>query len=318
MLIKALHAVLLLEFEVLLPEGVDAVNHALHELHLGVAETVLVRDVVGVASLAAGLSPGAPGLHLELLAPLLEGAHAAVALLGPAGQVNVHGGTHAGAQVGGAGVDVAELGGDLEVLAGLGLHRVTDGLDAAGQALEHTLDVTALLHGDDPELVLLVDPHEEGLLGVVEDAAALGPVALHAGHLQVGVARHEEEVVVHKLLAHLLVHAGEVTGELLAGTLEEGLDAYALLLGDAGGETESLDAAANADADRVDRDLWVDVAGDLGGVHVGDVLEVGGEAVVLRDEGVEHVGKVDVAVLIAGVDSAVLVVELDSAGDGLG
>ena len=56
----------------------------------------------------------------------------------------------------------------------------------------------------------------------------------------------------------------------------------------------------------MDRDLWVDVAGDLGGVHVGDVLEVGGEAVVLRDEGVEHVGKVDVAVLIAGVDSAVL------------
>ena len=40
---------LLLEFEILLPECVDAVNHALHELHLGVAETVLVRDVVGVA-----------------------------------------------------------------------------------------------------------------------------------------------------------------------------------------------------------------------------------------------------------------------------
>ena len=48
-------------------------------------------------------------------------------------------GAHAGAQVGGARVDVSKLGGDLEVLAGLGLHRVTDGLDAAGQALEHTL-----------------------------------------------------------------------------------------------------------------------------------------------------------------------------------
>ena len=34
-------------------------------------------------------------------------------------------------------------------------------------------------------------------------------------HLQVGVARHEEEVVVHKLLAHLLVHAGE--GVVVAG-----------------------------------------------------------------------------------------------------
>ena len=40
---------LLLELEVLLPESVDSVNHDLDKLHLGVAETVLVRDVIGVA-----------------------------------------------------------------------------------------------------------------------------------------------------------------------------------------------------------------------------------------------------------------------------
>ena len=68
-------------------------------------------------------------------------------------------------------------------------------------------DVTALLHGDDPELVLLVDPDEEGLGVVVEDAAALGPVALHAGGDEVLVARDEQEVVVDELQPHLLVHA---------------------------------------------------------------------------------------------------------------
>ena len=35
------------EFLVLLHEGVDAVDHLLVELHLGVAEPVLVGDVVG-------------------------------------------------------------------------------------------------------------------------------------------------------------------------------------------------------------------------------------------------------------------------------
>ena len=40
---------LLLEFLVLLPQGVDSVNHGLNELHLGVAETMLVGDVVCVA-----------------------------------------------------------------------------------------------------------------------------------------------------------------------------------------------------------------------------------------------------------------------------
>ena len=37
------------EVPVLLHEGVDAVNHLLDELHLGVSEPVLVRDVVGDA-----------------------------------------------------------------------------------------------------------------------------------------------------------------------------------------------------------------------------------------------------------------------------
>jgi hypothetical protein len=77
------------------------------------------------------------------------------------------------------------------------------------------LDISSLLHGDDPELILLVDPDEEGLLGVVEDTSALGPVALHAGNGQVAVTGHKQEVVVHKLLADLLVHAGQ--GIVVAG-----------------------------------------------------------------------------------------------------
>ncbi len=121
----------------------------------------------------------------------------------------MHGGPHAGAQVGGARVDVAELGAEHEVLAALGLDGVAHGLDAPGEPLKDSLDVTALLHGDDAELVLLIDPDEEGLGLVVEDAPALGPVTLHAGHLQVRVSRHEEEVVIDQLLADLLVHAGQ-------------------------------------------------------------------------------------------------------------
>ena len=42
-----------------------------------------------------------------------------------------------GAEVGGARVDVAKLGRDLEVLAGLGLHGVAHSLDTASQAVEH-------------------------------------------------------------------------------------------------------------------------------------------------------------------------------------
>ena len=42
-----LKAVLLLELLVLLDEGVDPIDHALDQLHLGVAQAVLVGYVVG-------------------------------------------------------------------------------------------------------------------------------------------------------------------------------------------------------------------------------------------------------------------------------
>ena len=61
----------------------------------------------------------------------------------------------------------------------------------------------------------------------------------------------------------------------------------------------------------------VDVTDDLVGVHVGGVGEFRLEAVVLQDDGLEDVLEVLVGVGIAGVDAAVLVVEVDGASDGL-
>merc|ERR1711872_701220 len=74
----------------------------------------------------------------------------------------MHASTHAGAQVGGAGVDVAVLGVQHEVPTRLLLYRIADSLDASGQAVENAFHITTRLHGDDPQLVLLVDPSEEG------------------------------------------------------------------------------------------------------------------------------------------------------------
>jgi len=322
LLFMFLHAVLLLPLEVLLPEGVDTVNHDLDELNLGVSKTMLVGDVVGVASLSAGLSPGSTGLDGELLA---SGLQLVNSLLGPSGKVDVHGGAHASSKIGGAGVDVAVLLIQTEVLANLSLDAVADSLDSSGETTEDSLDIATLLHGDDAELILLVDPDKEGLGSVVEDATAFGPVALHASDLQVGVTRHEEEMVIDELLAGGLVHAGEgvvvaseVAGQFGEGVLHEGLNVDTLLLGDSGGKTKALDGASNADPARVNGNIGLDVAGDFAGVHVGGVLEVSTEAMVFADERVEDFSKVDVGVLVTSIDAAVLVVELNGASNGLG
>merc|ERR1719373_766745 len=41
-----LHSVLLLQFKILLPEGVDTINHGLDKLNLRVSKTVLVGNVI--------------------------------------------------------------------------------------------------------------------------------------------------------------------------------------------------------------------------------------------------------------------------------
>jgi len=88
---KYLHAVLLLPLEILLVQGVDTVNHDLDQLNLGVSQTVLVGDVISATSLATGLASGTSGLDSQLLASSLQLVNR---LLGPAGEVNVNGGTH--------------------------------------------------------------------------------------------------------------------------------------------------------------------------------------------------------------------------------
>jgi len=317
-----LHAVLLLELQVLLVQGVDTVNHGLDKLDLGVSQSVLVGNVVGVSGLAARFSTGSTGLDSQLLAP---GPELVNTLLGPAGKVNVDGGPHASTQVGGAGVDVAELLRQLEVLARLSLDTVLDSLDATGQPLEDTLDITTLLHGDDTSLILLIDPDQEGLSLVVEDATALGPVTLHTSNLQVGVTRHEEEVVVDELLADGLIHTSQgvvvtsqISFQLGESVLHEGLNINTLLLGDAGGKTESLDGTADTDSAGVDGDFGVNVGGDFGGIHVRGVFEVSTKTMVFADEGIEDILEVNVGVFITSIDTTMLVVELNSASDSLG
>jgi len=313
---------LLLEGEVLIVQSVDSVNHGLDELNLGVTKTMFVGDVISDASLTTRFTAGTTGLESELFAPLLQSGET---LLGPSGEVNVDRGAHTGAQVGGARVEVSIDRVEHEFASRFGLDRLSDSIDTAGKTVEDTLDITALLHGDDTELILLIDPDEEGLGRVVEDTTTLGPFTLHTSGDKVLVAGDEEEMVVDELLTVGLSHSlqgevfsSEVELQLSEGGLHELFDVLTLLAGDSGGETESIDGAADADPGGLDGSLLVDVANNLGRVHVGLVAEAILQSVVFQDEGVENVVEIGVRVGVAGVDAAVLVVELDGASNGLG
>ncbi len=61
------------------------------------------------------------------------------------------------------------------------MSKFDNGLNVCGssrKSVENSVDISALLHGDDTKLILLINPDEEGLLLVVEDTSAVGPVAV--------------------------------------------------------------------------------------------------------------------------------------------
>merc|ERR1712001_163594 len=259
---------------------------------------MLVGNVISVASLSTRFTTGSTGLYAQFFASLLESWET---FLGPSGEVNVDGCSHASSKIGWARVNITELLGQLEVLAGFSLDEVLYSLNTSGQSFKNTLDITSLLHGNDCELILFIDPDKECFGFVVEDSTAFWPVTLHTSYLQVRISRHEEEVIIDQLLSDLLVHAsqwvvvtGKITRELGESSLHELFNSNTLFLGDSRGESESLDGSSDTNSDRVYWDIRANVSLDFVNAHVGNVFEASWETVVFADEWVKDLSKVDV------------------------
>jgi len=310
-----------LQFLVFLPELVDSVNHLLDKLDLRISQSVLVRDVISVTSLTTRFSTSTTRLEMKLLTSFLELLHT---VLGPSWEVNMHGSSHASTKIGWAGMDVTVFGVETEVLSRLLFDGVTNSLDASGESLKDTLDISTLLHGNDSELIFFIDPDEESLGSIVEDASALRPVSLHTSNSQVSVSRHKEEVIINKLLSDLLVHSSQgivlsskVSSEGSSGTLHQFLNTQTLLLCNSRRQTKSINGTSNTNPGRVNRNISSNISLDLGGIHVRGVSGVSRDSVVLLNDGIKDRSKVLVGVPVSSIDSTMLVVELNSTSNGL-
>ena len=116
-----------------------------------------------------------------------------------------------------------------------------DSLSSATESLEDLADISSRLHRNDTEFIFFIDPDEEGLIRVVEDSTALGPVAVQTASIKEPITLFEEEVVFDKLLLCSLIHsfksiesASQVTGKIIASCHDMLHDLVALIIGDTG------------------------------------------------------------------------------------
>lgn len=100
----------------------------------------------------------------------------------------------------------------------------------ASSNVHYLSKIATHLHGDDPEVIFLIAPDEEGLLVVVVDATASWPETASVGSLKETIAFLEEEVVVDELLLDFLAHAREWVERALELAFKTGQGAGDLVL----------------------------------------------------------------------------------------
>jgi len=287
-----------------LDEESDTVADELEELDLGVADTVSVGDVVGAVAGGGVDTTGTTLLETEKVEDLVQ----LLLVLSHGGELDVDTGAETSSQVGWAGQDVAEMLVPHVRVTAL-LHEGLDLGQALAETTEDTLDVTALLHGDDAEMILLVDPDQEGLGVVVPDTTGIGPVTGHAGAGE--ERRHglvEEEVIGDQLILLGVGHLGKRVVLTLELTLEAGegidgdlLDGAALTTSAVGRKGDSLDGAAGSHTGRENVLLVEDTSLKVVGVQVGLVLGILAVSVVTTvNDGVEKISENFVGLLITG------------------
>jgi len=184
-------------------EEVDAIDEHVDELDLGEAESIGVGDIKDTADGLAVYATGASLLESHLVQDLLESA-----VGGNVWDLDVDAASYTGTEVGWASEHVSEVLVPHEIVA-VGLDGRLEFVQTVTESGEHFLHVTVLLHGDDSNVVFLVDPDEKVLGGIVPDTAGVGPVAGHTGAGEKGRDRLvEEKVVVDELVllgvGHLL------------------------------------------------------------------------------------------------------------------
>ena len=81
-------------------------------------------------------------------------------------------------------------------------------LSSSAESLEDACDVSTWLHRNDTKLILLVNPHQESLIFVMEDTSTSWPVSVETTGLQESVSLLEQEVVSNQLCLFFFGHGG--------------------------------------------------------------------------------------------------------------
>jgi len=236
-------------------------------------------------------------------------------------EVDVDGGSETGSKVSWAVGDITEMFVVGELSLGLNL------VGGISESRENLFDVGTLLHGNNSELILLIDPDKESLGVVVIDSSSLWPVSLETAGFKIFISTLEKEVIGNETVLLSFGHLGErviftlkITFEFTKSRGDEGFDLESLLSGNGSSEWVGSQVSSNSNSSGVDHLVlvsWERWAVKLVVIHGGGVLGSDSMSVILSDNLVHEWGESIVRVVGSSVDTNTRVGPFSSGEDSL-
>ncbi len=146
--------------------GFDSIIHILDKILFRTSEPSLVWDIKDEVIGFGVLTVGASDLNIILVSDWLELSH----IFSKVREMDVNWSSESGSKISWARCNITK------VLCMSKFGFLFDLSTCAAQPAKDSTDVSSLLHADDSELVLFIDPHKESLFIVVIDTSAFRPV----------------------------------------------------------------------------------------------------------------------------------------------
>jgi len=195
----------LLELLLHLDEESYTVNDKCEKSELRVSQTISVGDIVNATNSSGVNTTCSTLLEAEFVKHIVQLG----LILGEVGDLDVDTSTESSTKVRWAGQDEAKMLVPHELLT-LCLHGIFKACKTLAEPAEDFLDVSTLLHTDNTEMILLINPDQEALLIVMPDTTGIRPVTCHTSAAQQG--RHglvKQEVISNELILLSVCHLRE-------------------------------------------------------------------------------------------------------------
>jgi len=281
---------------------VDTPHHLCNSLEFCKTHPAFVGDIINTTNTFCVFTVDTSGLEMVFVADFLEVRH-----LRNLGDLDMYTSPHGCTQVARTESKITHV-----VLLGKGqllLHR----LNSLDQPLVYFSQVASLLHGDQPKMIFLIYPAQEGLVIVEVDTSAGGPIIVTTGGLQESVRIVEEEMISSQLplgfwghSSKRIVLTSQFTLKGLKSLYRHFLHVDTVLLVDDRGEAIASVAPANTDTGG-DNEVTVGVKiTEAQVVHVTEAwLGVSDfiDLMVVHDDGIKDFSKGSVCIRVTGIDT---------------